>query len=95
MAKDVDATVLFRSRTQIIILGALYEDPSWEWLAAELCQAFGLEQSTASREIARLTSAGLIHSWLVYGHRNLKAAETNPIFSELRVLVGHAFRATV
>ena len=51
---------LFRSETQLAILGTLYVGPYRHWTISALAEHIGQPVSTTHREVARLGSAGIV-----------------------------------
>ncbi|MGH9126784.1 MAG: winged helix-turn-helix domain-containing protein [Acidimicrobiales bacterium] len=51
---------LFRSRTQLDVLGTLYVGPAREWTVTELADEVGANVATVSREVVRLARAGIV-----------------------------------
>lgn len=78
---------IFRSDTQLQILGATYLEPERRFTIAELVQRSNRPQPTVAREIDRLTEAGLLSTELTGGRRNVWANTTSPIFDELRSIL--------
>jgi DNA-binding transcriptional ArsR family regulator len=52
---------LFRSETQLAVLGALFTERWQDWQLTALAKHLGLGVSTVSREVARLQHAGIVH----------------------------------
>lgn len=78
---------IFRSDTQLQILGATYLEPERRFTIPELVERSSRPQPTVAREVERLTEAGLLESELRSGRRTVWAAATSPIFDELRSLL--------
>jgi predicted nucleotidyltransferase len=78
---------IFRSDTQLQVLGATYLEPEHRFTIPELVERSGRPQPTVAREVERLTEAGLLESQLRSGRRMVWAASTSPIFAELRGLL--------
>lgn len=78
---------IFRSETQLQILGATYLDPERHFTVPELVERSSRSQPTVAREIERLTETGLLESELRSGRRTVWAASTSPIFDELRSIL--------
>lgn len=51
---------LFRSETQLAVLGLLYAGPDRTWTVGEIATQLGLGLPTVSREVARLGEAGIV-----------------------------------
>ena len=78
---------IFRSDTQLQILGATYLEPERHFTIPELVERSGRPQPTVAREVERLTEAGLLHSELRSGRRSVWADTTSPIFDELHSIL--------
>ncbi len=78
---------IFRSDTQLHILGATYLEPARRFTIPELVERAGRPQPTVAREVDRLTEAGLLESELQSGRRTVWAAASSPIFHELRSIL--------
>lgn len=78
---------IFRSETQLQILGAAYLDPERRFTIPELVARSQRPQPTVAREVERLAEAGLLESELRSGRRTVWAATTSPIFDELRSIL--------
>ncbi len=78
---------IFRSNTQLRILGATYLDPERHFTIPDLVERTGRPQPTVAREVQRLVTAGLLESELRSGRRTVWAAVTSPIFDELRSIL--------
>lgn len=78
---------IFRSDTQIQILGATYLEPERRFTIPELVARSRRPQPTVAREVERLTEAGLLESELRSGRRTVWAASASPIFDDLRSLL--------
>lgn len=78
---------IFRSNTQLQILGATYLEPERHFTIPELVERSGRPQPTVAREVDRLTEAGLLHSELRSGRRSVWADTTSPIFDELHSIL--------
>jgi len=51
---------LFRSETQLAVLGLLYTGPTRSWTVGEIARRLGLGVPTVSREVNRLADAGIL-----------------------------------
>ncbi|MGH3471306.1 MAG: winged helix-turn-helix domain-containing protein [Nocardioidaceae bacterium] len=51
---------LFRSQTQLAVLGLLYAGPARAWTVGEIARQLDLGLPTVSREIGRLADAGIV-----------------------------------
>jgi DNA-binding Lrp family transcriptional regulator len=51
---------LFRSETQLAVLGLLYAGPARAWTVSEIARQLDLGLPTVSREISRLADAGIV-----------------------------------
>lgn len=78
---------IFRSETQLQILGATYLEPGRSFTIPELVERSSRPQPTVAREVERLTEAGLLESELRNGRRTVWAASGSPIFDELRSIL--------
>jgi predicted nucleotidyltransferase len=78
---------IFRSDTQLQILGATYLEPERHFTIPELVERSSRPQPTVAREVERLTEAGLLASELRSGRRTVWAAPSSPIFDELRSIL--------
>lgn len=78
---------IFRSDTQLRILGATYLEPERHFTIPDLVEHTGRPQPTVAREVQRLVTAGLLESELRSGRRTVWAAVTSPIFDELRSIL--------
>jgi hypothetical protein len=78
---------IFRSDTQLQILGATYLEPERHFSIPALVEHSGRPQPTVAREVDRLTEAGLLQSELRSGRRSVWANTTSPIFEELRSIL--------
>jgi hypothetical protein len=78
---------IFRSDTQLQILGATCLEPQRRFAIPELVERSSRPQPTVAREVERLTEAKLLESELRSGRRTMWAAATSPIFNELQSLL--------
>lgn len=78
---------IFRSDTQLQILGATYLEPERHFTIPELVRLSNRPQPTVAREVDRLAEAGLLHSELRSGRRSIWADTTSPIFDELHSIL--------
>jgi predicted nucleotidyltransferase len=78
---------IFRSDTQLQILGATYLEPERHFTIPELVGRSSRPQPTVAREVDRLTEAGLLETELRSGRRTVWAASTSPIYDELRSIL--------
>ncbi len=78
---------IFRSETQLQILGATHIEPERHFTIPELVARSGRPQPTVAREVERLTEVGLLESELRSGRRTVWAASSSPIFDELRSIL--------
>lgn len=78
---------IFRSDTQLQILGATYLEPERHFTIPELVERSSRPQPTVAREVERLTEAGLLKSELRSSRRTVWAASSTPIFDELRSIL--------
>ncbi len=78
---------IFRSDTQLRILGATYLEPERRFTVPELVERSSRPQPTIAREVDRLVEAGLLETELRSGRRTVWAATESPIFNELRSIL--------
>lgn len=78
---------IFRSDTQLRILGATYLESERRFTVPELVERSGRPQPTIAREVDRLVKAGLLETELRSGRRTVWAATESPIFDELRSIL--------
>jgi hypothetical protein len=78
---------IFRSDTQLQILGATYLEPERHFTVPELVDRSGRPQPTVARELERLVEAGMLKTELRSGRRSVWANATSPIFDELRSIL--------
>jgi predicted nucleotidyltransferase len=78
---------IFRSDTQLQILGATYLEPERHFTVPELVDRSSRPQPTVAREVERLVEAGLLETELRSGRRSVWANTTSPIFDELRSIL--------
>ncbi len=78
---------IFRSDTQLQVLGATYLEPERHFTIPELVERSCRPQPTVAREVDRLTEAGLLQSELRGGRRSVWANTTFPIFDELHSIL--------
>jgi len=78
---------IFRSETQLQVLGATYLEPERHFTIPELVERSCRPQPTVAREVDRLTEAGLLQSELRGGRRSVWANTTFPIFDELHSIL--------
>lgn len=78
---------IFRSDTQLQILGATYLEPERHITIPELVERSSRPQPTVAREVERLVEAGLLETELRSGRRSVWANTTSPIFDELHSIL--------
>lgn len=78
---------IFRSDTQLQILGATYLEPERQFTIPELVERSSRPQPTVAREVDRLVEAGLLETELRSGRRSVWAATGSAIFDELRSIL--------
>jgi predicted nucleotidyltransferase len=78
---------IFRSETQLQILGATYLEPERRFTIPELVQRSSRPQPTVAREVDRLVEAGLLETELRSGRRSVWAGTSSAIFDELRSIL--------
>ena len=78
---------IFRSDTQLQILGATYLEPERQFTIPELVNRSNRPQPTVAREVERLVDAGLLETELRSGRRSVWANTTSSIFDELHSIL--------
>ena len=78
---------IFRSDTQLQVLGATYLEPERHFSIPDLVERAARPQPTVAREVDRLVEAGLLETELRSGRRSVWANTTSPIFDELRSIL--------
>ncbi len=78
---------IFRSNTQLQILGVTYLEPERHFTIPELVERSSRPQPTVAREVDRLAEAGLLQTELRSGRRSVWADTTSPIFDELHSIL--------
>ncbi|MGI8760587.1 MAG: MarR family transcriptional regulator [Jatrophihabitantaceae bacterium] len=78
---------IFRSDTQLQVLGATYLEPERHFTIPEVVERSSHPQPTVAREVERLVEAGLLETELRNGRRNVWANTTSPIFDELHSIL--------
>lgn len=78
---------IFRSDTQLQIMGLTYLEPDHHFAVPDLVRALRRPQPTVAREIDRLVRAGLLETELSRGRRSVWAAANSPVFPELQSLL--------
>jgi hypothetical protein len=78
---------IFRSDTQLHILGATYLEPERHFTIPELVERSRRPQPTVAREVERLVEAGLLETELRSGRRSVWANTISPIFNELHSIL--------
>lgn len=78
---------IFRSETQLQILGATYLEPERHFTIPELVERSSRPQPTVAREVDRLIEADLLETELRSGRRRVWANTTSPIFGELHSIL--------
>lgn len=78
---------IFRSDTQLQILGATYLEPEHCFTIPELVARSGRPQPTVAREVERLAEAGLLETELRRGRRTVWANTISLIFDELHSIL--------
>lgn len=78
---------IFRSDTQLQILGATYLEPERHFSIPELVERSSRPQPTVAREVDRLVETGLLDTELRSGRRTVWANTTSPIFDELHSIL--------
>lgn len=78
---------IFRSDTQLHILGTTFLEPERHFTIPELVERSSRPQPTVAREIDRLVDAGLLETELRSGRRSVWANTTSAIFDELHSIL--------
>jgi DNA-binding MarR family transcriptional regulator len=78
---------IFRSDTQLQVLGTIYLEPERHFTIPELIKSLKRPQPTIAREVDRLVEAGLLVTELHHGRRTVWANTTSPIFAELHSIL--------
>jgi predicted nucleotidyltransferase len=78
---------IFRSDTQLQILGATYLQPERHFSIPELVERSSRPQPTVALEVDRLVDAGLLETELRSGRRSVWAATDSAIYEELRSIL--------
>lgn len=78
---------IFRSDTQLQILGATYLEPGRHFTIPELVERSSRPQPTVAREVERLVEAALLETELRSGRRSVWANTSSPIFDELHSIL--------
>lgn len=78
---------IFRSDTQLQVLGVTYLEPDRRFTIPELVERSSRPQPTVAREVDRLVEAGLLETALRSGRRSVWANTTSPIFDELQSIL--------
>ncbi len=78
---------LLRSENQLRLLAALLLAPERAWTITELSLATGVPQPSASREVARLSEAGILRVGGSRNNRQVSADVDSAIFPELQSLL--------
>ncbi len=78
---------IFRSDSQMRLLGRLFLRPDQEQTLGDLQQATGIPQQTVSREVNRLLAVGILTSRRVGRSHVVRPNETNLYFPELSSLL--------
>jgi DNA-binding transcriptional ArsR family regulator len=89
--KDRLPVPLFHTDAQFRVLGELYTNPGRETTGGALAKRLGIPQATVSREVARLTDAGLLRTRRE-GNRTLVSAESDSSLApDLQALLGKLY----
>jgi predicted nucleotidyltransferase len=78
---------IFRSDTQLHILGATHLEPGRHFTIPELVERSSRPQPTVAREVDRLVEARLLETELRSGRRSVWANTTSSIFDELHSIL--------
>jgi len=90
MASSSIGDALF-TKTQQRVLGLLYSKPEQSFYLNEIVRLAGMGKGAVSRELAKLTKAGLLTIMRRGNQSHYQANTDNPIFNELKVIVQKTF----
>lgn len=79
------------TKTQQRVLGLLYGKPEQSFYLNELVRLVGMGKGAVSRELAKLTAAGLLTVVRQGNQSHYQANTENPIFSELKAIIQKTF----
>ncbi len=79
------------TKTQQRVLGVLYGKPEQSFYLNELVRLAGMGKGAVSRELTKLTAAGLLTVVRQGNQRHYQANAENPIFSELKAIIQKTF----
>ncbi len=79
------------TKTQQRVLGLLYGKPEQSFYLNELVRLAGMGKGAVSRELTKLTAAGLLTVVRQGNQRHYQANAENPIFSELKAIIQKTF----
>jgi predicted nucleotidyltransferase len=82
---------VFRSRLVGDLLSLLFPDPAKKWTADDLARRTGSPYATVTKELRRLTAAGLLRTETLGRTKLVWADEDNPYFRPLSELVLQSF----
>ena len=82
---------IFRSDAQGRLLALLLDDVTREWSQAELARRARVTQPTASRELARLVTAGLLNEWRQGNTLLYRANDGHPFHRDLTRILSATF----
>ncbi len=86
MRTSLTLDALFTAPRQGILAATLMESQRW-WYLSDLARHLGLHHATLQRELARLTTAGILISKRDGNRTYFRANPDSPIFPELRTLL--------
>ena len=79
------------TKTQQRVLGLLYGKPEQSFYLNELVRLAGMGKGAVSRELTKLTAAGLLTVVRQGNQSHYQANAENPIFSELKAIIQKTF----
>jgi DNA-binding transcriptional ArsR family regulator len=82
---------VFRSRLVGDLLALLLLDPTRRWTAEELAERIQAPYPTVTKELRRLTQAGLLQTETIGRTKLVRADESNPYFRPLADLIALSF----
>ena len=75
------------SKVQLRVLGLLVGDPDRSFHTSELIRLAGSGSGAVQRELAKLTTAGILTTTVLGNHKLYRANRDSPIFEELHSLI--------
>jgi len=79
------------TKTQQRVLGVLYGKPDQSYYLNELVRLAGVGKGSVTRELAKLTDAGLLTVTRQGNQNHYQANPENPIFAELKLIIQKTF----